>query len=135
MQYNSLNGKGQPTPIIPFPLQQLLVYLPFHILFTHFYIIFRCKYTHFSNTEHYKITHFYANNKQSTDNQAVPIGDYPPEDIQNVRKKKSYSIRKITNVAILRLLHIHTRKAPLDGGAFAVLSLYELLILVGFEGA
>ena len=37
--------------------------------------------------EHYKITHFYANNKQSTDNQAVPIGDYPPEDIKNVSKK------------------------------------------------
>ena len=37
--------------------------------------------------EHYKITHFYANNKQSTDNKAIPIGDYPPEDIQNVSKK------------------------------------------------
>ena len=57
----------------------MLVYLPFHILFTHFYIIFRCKYTHFSNTEHYKITHFYANNKQTPNKQAIPSADYPPE--------------------------------------------------------
>ena len=48
---------------------------------------YRCKYTHFSNIEHYKITHFYTNNKQATDNQAIPITDYPPEDIQNVSKK------------------------------------------------
>ena len=75
------------------------------------------------------------NNKQTPNNQIIPITDYLPKDIKNVSKKKSYSIRKITYVAILRLLHIHTRKAPLDGGAFAVLSLYELLILVGFEGA
>ena len=66
---------------------------------------------------------FKSKNKQAPNNQAVPIGDYPPEDIQNVSKKKSYLIRKITNVAIFRLLHIHTRKAPLDGGAFVVLSL------------
>lgn len=57
--------------------------------------------------EHYKITHFYANNKQSTDNKAIPIGDYPPEDIQNVSKKvilnpKIHTFKLIVSSVILR---------------------------------
>jgi hypothetical protein len=83
----------------------LLVYLPFHILFTHFYIVFRCKYTHFSNTEYCKITHFYTNNKQTPNNQAIPIAYYQPEDIQNVSKKVIINPKKhtFTNSAWLHM--------------------------------
>ena len=53
------------------------------------------------------------NNKQVPNNQIIPITNYPPEDIKNVSKKKSYSIRKTTYLRILKAhSHINTFPSP-----------------------
>ena len=48
------------------------------------------------------------NNKQTPNNQAIPIADHPPEDIQNVSKKRHIQSEKSHIYAFSKRIHALT---------------------------